>query len=165
MLPIKHFILGVAVAVAIYFLFPEVTILGLVIIVLSNVLIDVDHYVYHAVKKKDLSLVRAYKWYQLNRVKTHHLSRKEKSKIYFGFHFFHGIEILAIIYLLYAYVNNIFFYVMIGYSLHFVSDLITEAVICGKVDKISVIYSFFRMNKLKFVDELEVPKNPLMLKI
>jgi hypothetical protein len=157
MLPHEHLIVGIIFSVILFFINPSVGFLGILLIVLSTVLVDVDHYLFYAVKKRDLSLIHAYKWYQSNRIRTHNLSRKEKRKIYFGFHFFHGIEILAIIYLLYAYVNSIFLYILMGYSLHFFADLLVEVIWCGKTDKISVIYSFIRMNKLKFVDEVEFP--------
>ncbi|MDO8528973.1 MAG: hypothetical protein Q7S06_03745 [Nanoarchaeota archaeon] len=154
MLPHEHLISAIIFSGIFFLISPSIGFLGVLLIILSAVLVDVDHYIFYAVKKRDLSLVNAYKWYQSNRVRTHHLSRKEKSKIYFGFHFLHGIEIFAIIYLLYAYVNPVFLYVMMGYSLHFFGDLLVEVVWCGKTDKISVIYSFFRMNKLKFVDDI-----------
>ena len=154
MLPYEHLIVGVIFTVILFFINPSIGFLGALLIVLSTVLVDIDHYIFYAIKKRDLSLINAYKWYQSNRVKTHHLSKKEKSKIYFGFHFLHGIEIFAIIYLLYAYINPIFLYIMMGYSLHFFADLLVEAVWCGRTDKISVIYSLLRGRKLKFVDNI-----------
>ncbi len=154
MLPHEHLISGIIVAGILFLIYPIIGFLGVLLIVLSAVLVDVDHYLFYVIKKKDLNLVNAYKWYEFNRKRTHYLSKKEKNKIFFGFHFLHGIEIFAIIYLLYAYVNPIFLYIMIGYSLHFFADLLVEAIWCGKTDKISVIYSFIRMNKLKFVDDI-----------
>src|SRR3989338_8138206 len=157
MLPHEHLIIGVIFSAIIFFIFPSIGAVEILLIILSTTLIDVDHYIYYAVKKRDLNLIRAYKWYQSNRAKTHHLSRKEKSKIYLGFHFFHGIEILIIIYLLYHYIHQIFLYVLIGYSLHFFADIFVEVVGCGKTHKISVIYSFLRGRKLKFIDDIELP--------
>jgi hypothetical protein len=135
-----------------------------VLIIASTVLVDVDHYIYYVFKKKNFSLIKAYKWYQSNRIKSHHLSREEKRKIYFGFHFLHGVEILAIIYFLYAYASSLFLYVLIGYSLHFFADLIVEGIWCGTIDKVSVIYNFLKGRKLKFIDDVDFPsKTPLIL--
>jgi len=152
--PTEHLISGIIVAGVLFLIYPSVGLLGALLIIISTVLVDIDHYIFYAIKKRDLSLVHAYRWYRDIRRRTHHMPKKEKSKIFFGFHFLHGIEIFAIIYLLYAYVNPIFLYVMIGYSLHFFADLLVETIWCGRTDKISVIYSFIRMNKLKFVDDM-----------
>lgn len=164
MLPHEHLIVGIIFAVVLFLIFPSVGISGMFLIIASAVLIDVDHYIYYISKKNDKSLIRAYKWYIEGMRKTRHLPRKEKRKIYFGFHFLHGVEILAIIYFLYIYVSQTFLYIFLGYSLHLFADLLVEGVWYGTTDKISVIYSFFHGKKLKFIDEIELPsKNPLIL--
>lgn len=154
MRPHEHLIIGIIASVILYLLYPSTGIIGILLIISTTVLVDVDHYIFYVFKKKDINLVRAYKWYINNIRKTHHLSREEKRKIFFGFHFLHGVEILAIIYLLYLKVSPIFLYVLIGYSLHYFADLIVEGIWCRTLDKISVIYSFFRGRKLKFIDDV-----------
>ncbi len=154
MLPFRHLIFVLFFSFVLFLLFPSIGFFGFLLIILSSILIDVDHYVYHIYKKRDFSLTRAYNWYINNRRKTRHLPRKEKKKIYFGFCFFHGIEIIGIIYLLHIYISQIFLFVLIGFSLHLVLDMIIEFIDIGRTDKISVIYSLIISKRLKFVDDI-----------
>ena len=62
MYPTQHLLLGIIFSLVLLFLFPQIGFLGASIIILSTVLIDVDHYVYYVYKKKDLSLKNSYNW-------------------------------------------------------------------------------------------------------
>lgn len=128
---------------------------GLLIIFLSNILIDVDHYVYYVVRKGDKSLIKAYRWFTENRKKAHHLDKKQKREISFGFLFLHGIEILIGLYFLYVYVSDTFLYLLLGFGFHLLVDIISEGVECGKMNKLSIIYSYLLHKKLKFIDDID----------
>jgi hypothetical protein len=120
------------------------------------VLIDIDHYAYFIFKKKSFNPIKAYSWYRENNRKGRSLSKYEKRQIYFGFHFLHGIEILMITYFLYyIFSYQIFLSIFLGFSFHLFIDIINEAVYCGKSDKISIVWSFLRSKKLKFIEDIE----------
>ncbi len=158
MKPLKHLILGIILAAILFVILPEISLVQLGIIVVSSVLIDIDHYFYYIYKKGDKSLVRAYKWYTTSIRKTCKWSRKQKRDISFGFHFLHGIEILLLLYVLYFYFSPIFLYILIGVAFHLGIDLIDEIIECGRLDKISIIYGLLKHKKLKFIDDLNLPE-------
>ena len=129
MLPIQHFFLSIIFILVLFFLFPQISILGLLIILFSAVLIDIDHYLYYIWAKKDLSLRNAYKWH------ANHMK--------YVFCFLHGFEVLVILYLLGVYLSNYFFFILIGFSFHLFLDILAEIIHGFKIHKISVIYDFF----------------------
>ena len=164
MKPQSHFLLGILFILLLFFLFPQIPFFGLLIIFLSSILIDVDHYLYYVFKKGDKSIIRAYKWFTENRKKAYHLSRQEKRKISFGFLFLHGVEILIALYFLYIHVSEIFLYILLGFGFHLLVDIVSEGIECGKFNKISIIYSFLLHKRLKFIDDINFAfKSPLIL--
>ncbi len=148
MLPKYHSVLGIFFVAILYFLF-NLNLLDLAIILLSSVLIDVDHFIYYFFKKKNVHFVRAYDWYMERWKKDHNLSREQKKKLdlYPGFYLFHGVEVLAILLLLSYYIPVLFF-VFIGFSFHLFVDLIFEVYDTGAFDKSSLIYNYFRYRSL-----------------
>ena len=54
MYPKHHILLGFIFSVFVFILFPKIGILGVSIIFLSSFLIDVDHYIGYAIRKRDL---------------------------------------------------------------------------------------------------------------
>jgi len=155
MLPQTHAVIGIFFAAAVFLLFPSIGILGAAIIFLSSVLIDVDHYIYYVFKKKDFSLFRAYHWYRKNSKKHCSKPKKEKKKIHFGTFFLHGIEILIILFILGNFVSSIFYFILIGFTLHLICDLPVEIIFDNRFDKLSVIYAYLRSKGLTFVDDLD----------
>ena len=65
MLPKQHLFYGAIFALALFLIFPEIGLIGGLLIFFSTVLIDFDHYIYYVIKKKDLSLKNAYNSYLL----------------------------------------------------------------------------------------------------
>lgn len=63
MLPKWHAFLGIIFAFIIHTLFPEIHMFYIVLLFASSVLIDVDHYLYYAIKYKDISLKKAFYWF------------------------------------------------------------------------------------------------------
>ena len=154
MLPQKHIILGIILAGAIFFLFPSVGIINATIIFLASFLIDVDHYFYYIYKTKNLSPIKAYKWFTKNVKKHRALSKEQKQKIHFGTMTFHGIEMLILLFTLGFFVSNIFYFILIGFTIHLISDLALEITLFNSFNKISVIYCFLRSKRLTFIDDL-----------
>ena len=149
MLPKHHIFLGFFFALFLFFIFPKIEIVGFLIIFLSSFLIDIDHYIYYVFKKRDLSLSRAYKWFRKRHKRLLSLSRKKRNEIYTEIHFFHGIEILIILFLLGLFVHKYFCYILIGFAFHLFLDVIHQRKIHDRLDRISLIYDFIKFRRDK----------------
>jgi len=122
MLPKYHIILGLVFSIILILIFPQIGILGFLIIFLSSVLIDVDHYLSFAYNKKDFSLSKSYVW---------HLEQKklESAKVKKGirekgfFHPLHTIEFLILLAIL-SFFSQITFFIFIGILFHSLNDFI-----------------------------------------
>ncbi len=155
MLPQIHFILGIVFVAILYFFFsPIISIFGLTIILLSSVVIDIDHYIYYIFKKNDLNPFTAYKWYIKNIRKLYSMSKEQKKKIYLGFYFLHGVESLIILLFLGFYLYPIFNFIFIGFLFHLFVDFITEIMFEQRFSKLSVIYNLFIFKKLTNLDAI-----------
>ena len=79
------------------------------IIFLSSFLIDIDHYFYYVVKKRDFNLINSVNYFlEKHRVKA--------------ILFFHSVEFLALLIIL-SFVNYIFIYISLGIGFHFILDI------------------------------------------
>lgn len=154
MRPLTHLILGIFLAVTIFVVYPSVNVLGLAIIVLSSVLIDIDHYFYYIYKRKNINPIKAYKWYTTNRKKCCSLAKEQKAQVHFGTYCLHGIEILIILLLLGFFASNLFYFILIGFTFHLLLDLSVEIVYYNVYNKVSVIYAFLKSKGLTFIDDL-----------
>lgn len=154
MFPIKHLIFGLIFSIILLLVFPQITILGFLIIFISAVLIDIDHYLYYIYKKKDFNLKKSYNWFVNNGKKFLSLSKKQRNKSYLGFCFLHGVEILSLFFILGIFISRYFFFIFIGFAFHLILDFIIEIVYFGRTDKIALIYSFWRGRKSKFIDSV-----------
>ena len=148
MLPKYHFSLGIIFVVILHFLFPQICVLYLSIIFLASFLIEIDHFFDYFLKKRDINPINAYKWYIEKWKMCKNLSRAQKKKIYSGFYIFHGVEVLIILFLLGVYFSQRFFFILIGFSFHFLLDSIHEMYNKGTFDKISLVYNYHRFRKL-----------------
>src|SRR3989344_2064766 len=63
MLPKYHALLGFIFSAIVFLIFPQIKLIGALIIFLSSFLIDVDHYLYYIIIKKDFSLKNAYNYH------------------------------------------------------------------------------------------------------
>ena len=151
--PIKHFLLGIILALILFFIFPQITWIEFFLIFASTVLIDVDHYTYYVYKKKDWNLKKAFSWYLKNGKKYLSMSREQKDTYYTGFCFLHGIEILAILFLLGKFFSIYFYYILIGFIFHMFLDTIDQIILKKRIDKLSIIYDFLNFRKLKLIQE------------
>ncbi len=155
MKPLKHLIFGIVFVTILFVIFPEISFMHLGIIIASSVLIDVDHYFYYVYKKKKLNPFKAYRWYIGNRKKCCAIPRERKGKINFGTFFLHGIEILIILLLLGFFVSDIFYFILLGVTLHLLSDLSVEIIYDNSYNKVSVIYAFLKSKGLIFIDDFK----------
>src|SRR3989339_573627 len=80
MLPITHFILGLILSGGLVYFFDFSLIAG-AIVLLSSVLIDIDHYFYYVHKKNDWGLKNSYNWF-VEHTKKHYLKEiSQKIKV------------------------------------------------------------------------------------
>jgi hypothetical protein len=154
-LPHKHLIIGIAVVAVLFLLFPSMGFLGAGIILASSVLIDIDHYFYYIFKKRNVNPISAYRWFRGNMKKCKRIPKEKKHEVHFGTCVFHGIEILILLSILGNLVSPIFYFILIGFALHLVSDLILEITKYNAFNKISVIYCFLKSRGMVFIDDLE----------
>lgn len=151
MLPKYHILLGFILSLLLFLIFPSINWIGAVIIFLSSFLIDVDHYIHYVFKKRDLNLGKAYNWYIFRQKKLLSLSRNQRNKIPGHFLFLHGIEPLLILLLLGIFLSKYFLYILIGFAFHLLLDVLYQIKFHDRVDRISIIYDFFKFKKLKFL--------------
>ena len=123
MLPSRHIIFGAIISFLILLFFPQIGWFGFLIIFLSSVLIDFDHYLYYVVKKKDFSLRNAYRYFIEGRKIWLSLSKKQKETFESGIIIFHGIECWILLILL-IFVSKLFIFVLIGIAIHMILDFI-----------------------------------------
>ena len=149
MLPKKHFLFGTLFAIVLALIFPMLGVIPFLIIVASTFLIDVDHYLYYVYESKDVNPKRAIKWFMDKRAKFRKLSSNEKKKVYTCFRFLHGLEWVILFVFLGIFVSNYFIFVFVGISFHLILDYIEEAINDERMDKVSIIWDWFKYKKLK----------------
>ena len=123
MRPKQHIILGLIFAAVFLLLFPQIGWTGFLIIILSSVLIDVDHYLFYVWYKKDYSLRNSYRWFVKKDMEFRNLSKKQKKKIKFFPIILHGLEALFILIIL-SFFSKIFLYILVGFLFHGFLDII-----------------------------------------
>jgi hypothetical protein len=147
MYPQKHFIFGLIFAIILFFIFPEIGIFNVSLIFLSSFLIDFDHYLEYAYRKKDFSLKRAYQWHVMMDKKFKSLPKNKQKRIFTGFCIFHGAEILIIVLFLGFLIGEYFFFILIGMSFHLLLDILHQLNYNGTTNKLSLIYNLIKFRK------------------
>lgn len=121
MKPKWHILFGFMVSY-ILVLFGWISLTGGIIVFLSSVLIDVDHYLWYVWKKKDFNLGNAIKWYYQYEKHFSDKSKEEKEKYEFPAYIFHSLIFWLIILILGLKINVFFIWVLIGIGIHIVAD-------------------------------------------
>lgn len=153
MLPDKHVFFGIIFVLALFLLFPGMSLSDLTIIFLSTVLIDFDHYLYYIFRKKDISPLAAYRWHKKLHKKFLSLSREQLRKIYSGFFIFHGLEALLIVLLLGIFLSRFFLFIFVGFLFHMILDWYTEIRLKDRTDKLFLLFDFLNFKKLKNIED------------
>ena len=142
MYPKNHFIIGIFFCLFLHFISPQISFLGLILIFLSSILIDFDHYLWFIVNFRNFSLKKAYLYLKNNK------SKKNKRKLMV----FHTIEFLILILILSSFFK-LFIYVFIGTLFHILIDTIDLIFKIRKNKKskryFSLIYYFINLSKAK----------------
>ncbi len=149
MQPKIHFLFSIPLIIFLYFIF-KIPLYGILIILFSNILIDIDHFFYYIFKnKKNFSIKsfnESYNWYKKKSKFFNKLKKEELKKYYFGFYIFHGIEFLFLVFLL-SFFNKFFLFILIGLTFHYLCDLIYTLKEKWPLQKFSWIYSFLERKK------------------
>jgi hypothetical protein len=122
MLPKTHMTWGFLISLVLFLIFPEITLLGAIIIFLASFLIDFDHYLYYLYKQKNFSLKNAYVWFIEKSIHFKKLTKSEQEKYKRAIMIFHGIEFWVILTLLILFIHKLFLYVLIGIVIHMILD-------------------------------------------
>ncbi len=178
MYPKQHLFLGIIFAIFLFIFFSEIGIIGILIILLSAIFIDVDHYIYYVYqknyalprsflgfgnsrtlrcaisqefpnKKKDFSLINAYENSMDKTKKFLLLPKSERNNAYLGFYFLHGIEILFLILAL-SFFSKYFLFIFAGFSFHLLLDIVHQTTYWDRIDKFSLIYDYIKFKDKKF---------------
>ena len=152
MYPHAHFMFGFIFAGILLAIMPSMGILGFLLIVLSTVLIDVDHYTYYVYKTKDWNIIRANKWFKRKGKKFLQIPFEARKNYYRANLILHGIEPLIICFLLGIFLNIYFFFITIGFMFHLSLDYIEQWPHSPRNDKFSAIIDFLKFRKLKYIE-------------
>ena len=158
MYPFQHFIYGFLFSIFLFLIFPHIGWIGFSMIFYSSVLMDVDKYFYYVKKKKDWSLVNAYNWWVENSQAFLNLSEKQKETVDEGVCFFHGLEVLFILFLLATFVSYYFNYVFIGFAFHLLLDYIHQPFYKKRIDKVSVVHDYVKSKKRVHIEHYRKKK-------
>ena len=122
MLPKYHLIIGLIISTLLYLIF-NLTLLQVFIIFLASFLIDFDHYLYYAFKKKNFNPKYSHKNLVERRKYWLRLSKKEKQEYKRPLILFHGIEFWILLFIL-SFFHKMFIFVLIGIFIHIIVDYI-----------------------------------------
>ncbi|MEM3405611.1 MAG: hypothetical protein QW117_01415 [Candidatus Pacearchaeota archaeon] len=117
MFPSKHILYSFILCLVFYIILPYGEIFPYIIIFLSSVLIDIDHYFIYVYRKKDFSLLNSWRWHMmLNK------NEKERNKEIPFLHIFHTFEFILLTFIL-SFFFKIFLWIFFGLIFHSFLDL------------------------------------------
>lgn len=120
-MPDKHILYGFIFSLILINLFPQIGFFGFLIIFLSSVLMDIDHYFASVFAGNGFSVKEAYTWYLTK-------NKSKKETVYKWVIPFHSIEFLIIFLIILNYTNSwvteILFFIFLGFLFHILLDLI-----------------------------------------
>jgi len=131
----QHIIMGLVVSLLLYPIYG----IKVLIIFISNLLIDSDHYLWYIFRMKSLNLFKAFKFFKNKKL------RLKYKKI---LHIFHTIEFLIVIIIL-SFYYEFFFLVLIGVVIHLILDVIDLLIIREYMDLRAWSFLEFFIIKIK----------------
>jgi len=117
MLPSDHMLYGGIISFIIYFIFPEIGFINLLILLFSTFLLDIDHYFQYVYSKREWSISKA----MVHSMDVGNIAKKNK-KIKEPLMIFHTAEFLILLFAL-SYLINFFFYIFLGQLIHLLIDI------------------------------------------
>jgi|GEM_PF-3522065 hypothetical protein len=111
---VRHFLITYIMVVIFFTIMDSFSFVKFFVMILSALLIDVDHLFYDLPEKRDsVREILAYWW---------KMADEYKGKFYL----FHTVDTLVIVFFLYLYVDTMFLYVFLGFFFHIAQDSITN---------------------------------------
>lgn len=146
----RHFIYGIIFSALLFLIFPvKVGWLGAIIIFASSFFIDTDHYIYSVFKEKSISPRKIVKYFVNAREKYFKMLPEKRKEYYSAWCFLHGVESLIVLFVLGTFVHRYFHFILIGVAFHLILDWAEEIYFRVRIDKVSLIYDYFKYKKLK----------------
>jgi len=142
-----HVLAGILIPSFLYFFF-DIPLFAAITIALASVLIDIDHYFWYAAETKDLNPFHAIRWYIRSSPKIKKLSRKEREEYTKGVFIFHNWICWSLLFVL-GFLHPVFFYILIGFVLHIIPDLIILKIMNESVMQKISLGSVLKRNKNK----------------
>ena len=153
MLPQKHLTYGILLSLFLAFILPDIVgFTGVMIIILSTVLLDGDHYVNYILSQGDINILNTYRFFRSNHKKFKALPINKRAEYYWAWCFLHGIEVLIIALLLTVLVSEYFGFAFIGLAFHLILDYSEQWPFLRRKDKISIVHDFLKFRKLKNIN-------------
>ena len=145
-----HVLVGILIPAFLHFLL-DVQLIVAITIALASILIDIDHYFWYVVEAKDANPLNAIKWYVKASPKIKKMPHKKRQEYTRGVFIFHNWICWGLLFLL-GFLNPFFFYILIGFMIHIIPDLVVlrrmgESII----QKISIGYVLKRNKKKKLL--------------
>ncbi len=122
MLPKYHVVIGFLASLIIHLIF-QITFIQFLVIFLSSVLIDADHYFLYILRKKDFSLRKAINYFKERRKKWLSMKPEKRKNYKRAIFIFHGFEFWILLIIIANYINLIWF-VLLGIFIHMFLDYI-----------------------------------------
>ena len=151
MYPKYHIFFGAIFASIIFSIYPSISLEGAAVIFLASFLIDVDHYLYYGLVKKDWNLNHARQWYHEKFQKIIKLPKEKRKGYYHGLYVFHGFEVLFLLALLGILIHPFFLLIFMGFNFHLFLDALADYYYKIKSGKYSLILPMKNNNKLKLL--------------
>ncbi|MBS3074606.1 hypothetical protein J4447_04115 [Candidatus Pacearchaeota archaeon] len=120
MLPKYHLLYGAIFASVLLAVFPQITLVGAIVILASTFFIDGDHYLVYVFRKRDISLRNALNYYMEIRRKYGLTHKKGVKMPLLYFHIGEAVILAAILSLRY----ELFLWILIGFLFHIFLDFI-----------------------------------------
>ncbi len=117
MLPKYHIIIGFLFSIIVWLILPQIGVLGFLLIFLSSILIDIDHYLTYGFQANVWDLRKSY-------IKHKEIFRKRQKPI---MHLLHSVEFLILVFLLSLLFHPVVF-ILIGLLFHSITDMIDMAI-------------------------------------
>ena len=121
MLPRWHIFWGLILSIFIWFFYPEIKLLYLLLLFLASFLIDFDHYIVAVKNTKSLSLQKAFNYFTL--LGTNELNRKKKKRKKDPLMIFHTVEFHLLV-LAIGFLEETFLFIFLGMFFHSLLDII-----------------------------------------
>lgn len=111
---VRHFLISFIMLIIFFAGTGNFSSMNFLVAIISSMAIDIDHLFYDLPEKRSsLRAILRYWWDTADKYKGR-------------FYLFHTVDSLVIIFLLYLYVDKIFFYVFLGFFFHITQDSITN---------------------------------------